>query len=88
MGGFCVFAYTGLTDRFRRACWFLYNLASLLKLIQPEKNSVLILENFVYDEEQKQLSKQKCENCSQMNEKLKKNPKIPPVDVIDGWFKV
>jgi len=67
----------------------LYNLASLLKLIRSEKNNVLILEIFLYEREQKQLSKQKCGKCScQMNEKLKKNPKIPPVDVIGGWFKV
>jgi len=53
MGRFCLFAYTGLTDRFRRAPGFLYNLVSLLKLIRSEKNNVLILENFLYDEEQK-----------------------------------
>jgi len=34
MGKFCLFAYTGLTDRFRREHVFLYNLASLLKLIR------------------------------------------------------
>ena len=45
--------------------------------------------NFLYDWEQKQLSKKKCGKCScQMNKKVKKNPKIPPVDVIGGWFKV
>jgi len=44
MGRFCLFAYTGLTDRFRHARGFLFNLASLLKLIRPEKNNVLILE--------------------------------------------
>jgi len=50
---------------------------------------VLILENFLYDEEQKQFSKQKCGKCSQrINEKVKKNPKILPVDVIGGWYKV
>jgi len=48
--------YTGLADRFRRARGFLYNLASLLKLIRSEKNNVLILGNFVYAEEQKQFS--------------------------------
>jgi len=54
-----------------------------------KKNNVLILEIFLYEREQKQLSKQKCGKCScQMNEKVKKNPKIPPVDVIGGWFKV
>jgi len=51
MGRFCSFAYTGLTDRFGPARGFLYNLASLLKLIRSEKNNVLILENFLYDEE-------------------------------------
>jgi len=60
MGRFYLFAYTGLTDRFRRERGFLYNLASLLKLIRSEKNNVLILEIFLYDEEQKQFSKQKC----------------------------
>jgi len=64
MGRFCLFAYTGLTDRFRLERGFSYNLASLLKLIQSEKNNVLILENFLYDEEQKQFSKQKCGKCS------------------------
>jgi len=42
----------------------LYNLASLLKLIRSEKNNVLILENFLYDEQQKQFPKQKCGKCS------------------------
>jgi len=47
------------------------------------------LENFLYDEEQKEFSKQKCGKCSkQMNEKVNKNPKISPEDVIGGWFKV
>jgi len=64
MDRFCSFAYTGLIDRFRRARGFLCNLASLLKLIRAEKNNVLILENFLYDEEQKQFSKQKCGKCS------------------------
>ena len=70
MGRFCLIAYTGLTDRFRRGRGFLYNLASLLKPIRSDKNNVLILWNFLYDEEQKQFSKQKCGKCSyQMNEK-------------------
>jgi len=77
MGRFCLFAYTGLTDRFRRARGFLYNLTSLLKLIRSEKNNVLILENFLFDEEQKQSSKQKCGKFSQqMNEKVKKIKKF------------
>jgi len=63
MGSFCLFAYTGLTDRFGRARGFLYNLASLLKLIRSEKNNVLIFENFLHDEEQKQFSKEKCGEC-------------------------
>jgi len=50
---------------------------------------VLILEKFLYDEEQKQFSKQKSVKCFwQMNEKVKKNPKIPPIDVIGDRFKV
>jgi len=52
MGRFCLFAYNGLTDRFRRARRFLYNLASLLELIRSEKNNVLILKKFLYDGEQ------------------------------------
>jgi len=64
MGRFCLFAYTGLTDRFRRERGFSYKLASLLKLIRSEKNNVLILENFLYSEEQQQFSKQKCGKCS------------------------
>ena len=64
MGRFCLFAYTGLIDRFRRVRGFLHNLASLLKLIRTEKYNVLILEKFLYDEEQKQFSKQKCGKCS------------------------
>jgi len=64
MGRFCLFAYTGLTDRLRQARGFFYRLASLLKLIRSEKNNVLILENFLYDEEQKQFSNQKCGKCS------------------------
>jgi len=39
MGRFCLFAHTGLTDRFRRRCGFLYNLASVLKLIRSEKTT-------------------------------------------------
>jgi len=64
MGRFCLFAYTGLAERFRRARGFLYHLASLLKLIRSEKNNVLIVENFLYGEEQKPCSKQKCGNWS------------------------
>jgi len=64
MGRFCLFTYTGLTDRFGRARGFLYNLESLLKLIRSEKNNVLVLEYFLYDEEQKHFSKQKCGKCS------------------------
>jgi len=60
MGRFCLFACTGLIDRFRHARGFFYKLASRLKLIRSEKNNVLILKNFLYDEEQKQFSKQKC----------------------------
>jgi len=65
MGRFCLFAYTGLTDRFGRTRGFSYKLASLLKLIRSEKSNVLILENILYDKEQKQFSKQKCGKCSQ-----------------------
>ena len=61
MGRFCLFAYTGLTDRFRHARGLFYKLASLLKLIRSEKNNVFILQNFLYDEEQKQF-KLKYEN--------------------------
>jgi len=64
MGRFCLFAYAGLTDRFRRARGFFYNFASLLKFIWSEKNNVLIFENFLHDEEQKQFSKQKSGKCS------------------------
>jgi len=46
------------------ASGFFYNLASLLKLIRSEKNNVLILDNFLYEEEQKQFSKQNCGKCS------------------------
>jgi len=62
MGKLCLFAYTVLTDRFGSARGFLCNLASLLKLIRSEKNNVLILENCLYDEEQKQFSKQNVGN--------------------------
>jgi len=64
MGRYCLFAYTGLTDTFRRVRGVFYKLASLLKIIRSEKNNVLILEKFLYDEEQKQISKQKCGMCS------------------------
>jgi len=60
MGRFCLFAYTGLTDRFRLVRGFFFNLARLLELIRPEKNNVLILEKILYDQEQRQFSKQKC----------------------------
>ena len=64
MGIFCLFVYTGLTNRFRRTRGFLYNLESLLKLIRSEKSNVLILEKFLQDEERKQFSKQKYGKCS------------------------
>jgi len=32
--------------------------------MRSEKNNVLILQNFLYDEERKQFSKQKCGKCS------------------------
>jgi len=37
MGNFCLFAYTWRIDRFKRG--FLYNLASLLKIIWSEKTT-------------------------------------------------
>jgi len=43
---------------------FLCNLAGLLKITRSEKNNVLFLENFLYDEEQKQFSEQKFGKCS------------------------
>ena len=47
------------------------------------------MEKFLYGEEQKQFSKQKCRKYSQqMNKNVKKNQKIPPGGVIDGKFKV
>jgi len=64
MARFCLFAYTGLTDRFGRVRGFLHNLASLLKLIRSEKNNVLILKKILYDEDQRQFFKQKCGKCS------------------------
>ena len=63
MNRFCLCAYTELTDRFGRTRGFLYNLASLLMLIRSEKN-VLILDKFLYDEEQNQFFKQKCGKSS------------------------
>jgi len=64
MGRFCLFAYTGLTDRFGRARGFLCNLESLLKLIRSEKKQRVDLGKFLCDDEQKQFSKQKCGKCS------------------------
>jgi len=69
MGRFCLFACTGLTGRFRRGHSFFYSLASLLKLIRSEKGNVLISEKFLYDEEQKQFSKQ---NVGSANERKSK----------------
>jgi len=48
MARFCLFAYTGLTDRFGRVRGFLHNLASLLKLIRSEKKQRVDFEkNFI-----------------------------------------
>jgi len=88
MGTFCLFAYTGLTDRFRRARGFLYNLASPLKLIRSEKNNVLILENFYMMKNKSNFPNKRGKCSQQVNVKVKKNPKIPPADVIGGQFKV
>jgi len=63
MERFCLFVYTGLTDRFRRARGFLYNLDSLL-YAHPIRKNVSILEIFLYDKEQNQFYEQKCEKCS------------------------
>jgi len=46
MGRFCLFAYAGLTDRFRRARDFFYNLASLRKLIRSQKTTCWFWKNF------------------------------------------
>ena len=47
------------------------------------------LETFLYDKEQKHFPKQKCgKRSQQINEKVKKNPKILPVDVIGSRFKI
>jgi len=59
MGKFCLFAYTGLTERFRRARVFFYNFASLLKLTRSEKINVLILEKFLCEERTKAISQTK-----------------------------
>jgi len=48
MGGFCLFAYTGLTDRFRRARGFLDNLASIIKLIRSGKTTCWFWKNVVW----------------------------------------
>jgi len=64
MGRFCLVAYTGLTVGLKRARGIFFNLASLPKLIRSEKNNVWTLENFLYNEEQKQFFKQKCGKCS------------------------
>jgi len=88
MGSFCLFAYTGLTDRFRRARGFLHNLSSLLRHIRSEKNNVLILKNFLYDEEQRNFPNKNVGSALKNERKCKENPKNPPVDVIGGWFKV
>jgi len=57
MGRFCLFAHAELTERFRRARGFLYNLASLLKLIRSEKKRVDFWK-ILQIEEQKRFSKQ------------------------------
>jgi len=44
MGNFCLFAYTGRIDRFKRG--FLYNLASLLKIIWSEKTTCWFWKTF------------------------------------------
>jgi len=44
MGRFCLFAYTELTERFRRGRGFLPNSASLLKLFVSEKKQRVDLE--------------------------------------------
>jgi len=63
MGRFCLFAYTGLTDRLRRV-WVFVQLSKSSQAHRIRKNNVLILEKFLYDEEQKQFSKQKCGKCN------------------------
>jgi len=64
MGRFCLLTYTGLTDRFRRASGFLYNLANLFNFIRLEKKQHVDFGNFSYDEEQKHFSQEKCEKFS------------------------
>jgi len=76
-----------LTGLDARACFL--QLSKSSKAHPIRKKQRVDFEKFLYDEEQRQFSKQKCGKCSQqMNEKVKKNPKIPPVDVIGGRFKV
>jgi len=58
MGRFCLFAFTGLTDRFRHARGF-FTTQHVLSRSSDQKKNVLILENFLYDEEQKQFRNKK-----------------------------
>ena len=58
-GQFCLFADTGLIQKFRRAHGFVYNLGSLLELIWSEKNNMLFFEKKIYDKEQKHFPKKK-----------------------------
>jgi len=67
---------------------FLYNLASLLKLIGSQRNNLLVSEIFQYDNEKKHLPKRKCGVFLSNERKSKKNPKIPPEDHIGGRFYV
>jgi len=84
MGRFC-FAYTGLTGLDVRTNFVQLSKSSQAHPIRKKQRADLGI--FLYDEEQKQFCKQKCGKCSQqMNEKVKKNPKIPSVDIIGGCF--
>jgi len=42
------YSLTGLTDRFRYARVFFYNLSSLLKLILSKKQRVILEKNFIW----------------------------------------
>jgi len=88
MGRFYLFAYTGLTDRFRRARGFLYNLASFLKLIRSEKKRVDFGKFFIWWRTKAIFQTKMWEMLLTNEQKSIEKTKNPPVDVIGGRFKV
>jgi len=92
MGRFCLFAYTGLTNRFRHARGLLQLSKSSQAHTIRKKQRVGFGKLFIGWRTKAIFFSKWNQNVGsalrKWNDKVKKKSKISPVDVIGGWFKI